>query len=174
MELTLSRKSKHSAEHMLVNFIERNKRLPKNMTEIKKSSRFSPGCGSKSLIKGLPQDLVTGIFAAIISAIVCICISYFSESTILKASPLAVSYVIVGLTSSLLIHTSEKMEVVIKPAEKLLTNIAQLATTTKKVEDKDIILAYRVASIWFQKIYPEFYNEEEDVFLEQLKVNKKF
>ena len=43
-------KSKHSAKHMMVNFLEMNKRLPKNIEEVKKSSRFSPDCGSRKLI----------------------------------------------------------------------------------------------------------------------------
>ena len=173
LELTLARKSKHSAEHMLVNFIERNKRLPKNMAEIKKSSRFSPGCGSKSLINGLSEIFIAGAFAAVLSAIVSSCVSYFYDNIVLNVIILPVFYYIVYSIVCLLIRKFEKMKIVIEPVEKLLTNIAQLATTNKKVEDKDIILAYRVASVWFQVVYPEFYNKDEDVFLEQLKVNIK-
>ena len=56
------------------------------------------------------------------------------------------------------------LDFVIKPTKKVLTNIAQCANTTSKVKDRDIILAYSVAKPWLQVVYPEFYNENEDIF----------
>ena len=54
---------------------------------------------------------------------------------------------------------------VINPIKRALTNIAQCGNTTKNVKDKDILLAYRVASVWMQVVYPEFYKKDEDVFM---------
>lgn len=74
MLLTPALKSKHSAEHMMVNFLEINKRLPKNIAEVKKSSRFSPNCGCRQLIKIIVKvfilSIVSTIFAVIVSGIV--------------------------------------------------------------------------------------------------------
>ena len=59
------------------------------------------------------------------------------------------------------------LDFIIKPIKKVLTHIAQCANTTSKVKDRDIIFAYSVAKPWLQVVYPEFYNENEDIFWKQ-------
>lgn len=62
-----NKKSKHSAEHMMVNFLEINKRLPKNIEEVKKYSRFSSECGSRKLIEGIVEELIRSIIATVLT-----------------------------------------------------------------------------------------------------------
>lgn len=75
-------KSKHSAEHMMVNFLENNKRLPQNMQEVRKSSRFSTDCGSRNLIKGIAEDLISKILASILAVAANALYLVFFENTI--------------------------------------------------------------------------------------------
>jgi hypothetical protein len=62
-------------------------------------------------------------------------------------------------------HKYNKLDFIIKPIQKVLNIIVQCSNTTKKVDDNDIIMAYCAAREWLKIVYPEFYNEEEDIFL---------
>lgn len=80
-----SLKSKHSAEHMVVNFLEINMRLPKNAEEVKSYSRFSKDCGSKQLVSDIAERFVGNILAAIFAVIVkTIIISIFGKSWLIE------------------------------------------------------------------------------------------
>lgn len=160
-----TQKSKHSAEHMMVNFLENNKRLPKNMQEIRKSSRFSKDCGSRDLIKGIAEELVSKILASILAVVANALYLVFFENTIGELIVFLGVYYLTSFIVGRLLKKHGKMGFIIKPLKRVLTNIAQCANTTKKVEDKDIILAYCVARVWMQVVYPEFYKQEEDVFM---------
>lgn len=172
METAPAIKSKHSAEHMMVNFLEINKRLPKNIEEVKKSSRFSPECGSRELIKGIAEELIRSIVATIFTVIVSVIVSHFSSNSVTNAIVFLSTYYLVKFVVGKAIKKYGALNFIIKPIKKVLTNIAQCANTTSKVKDRDIILAYSVAKPWLQVVYPEFYNEDEDIFWKQyFKVN---
>lgn len=168
METAPALKSKHSAEHMMVNFLEINKRLPKNIEEVKKSSRFSPECGSRELIKGSAERFIRGIVATIFTVIVL----HFSSNSVTNVIIFLFTYYLVNFVVGKAITKYGALNFIIMPIKKVLTNIAQCANTTSKVRDRDIILAYSVAKTWLQVVYPEFYNKSEDIFWKQyLKVN---
>lgn len=172
METAPAVKSKHSAEHMMVNFLEINKRLPKSIEEVKKSSRFSPECGSRELIKGIAEELIRSIVATIFTVIVSIVVSHFSSNSATYVIVFLAAYFLVKFVVGRAITKYGALSFIVKPIKKVLTNIAQCANTTSKVKDRDIILAYSVAKPWLQVVYPEFYNENEDIFWKQyLKVN---
>ena len=167
METNPALKSKHSAEHMMVNFLEMNKRLPKNIEEVKKSSRFSPDCGSRKLIKGIAEELIQSIIATLFTVIVSMIVSKFSSDAITYVIVFVFTYYSIKLVIGKVIIKNSTLDFIINPIKKVLTNIAQCANTTSKVKDKDIILAYSVAKPWLQVVYPEFYNENEDIFWKQ-------
>ncbi len=175
METAPKVKSKHSAEHMMVNFLETYKRLPKSIEEIKKSSRFSPECGSRELIEGIAEELIRSIVATIFTVIVSVVVSHFSSNSATSATyaiMFLATYFLVKFVVGKAITKYGALNFIVKTIKKVLTNIVQCANTTSKVKDKDIILAYSVARPWLQVVYPEFYNENEDIFWKQyLKVN---
>lgn len=166
-------KSKHSAEHMMINFLETNKRLPKNIEEVKKSSRFSTECGSRKLIKGIAENFIRNIVTTIFTFIVSIvAVLLFSSNSVTYFNVSLVTYFLVNFVVGKAIAKYDALNFVIKPIKKALTYIPQCANTTSKVKDSDIILAYFAAKSWLQIVYPEFYNENEDIFWKQyLKVN---
>lgn len=167
MEMAPKVKSKHSAEHMMVNFLEINKRLPKSIEEVKKSSRFSPECGSRELIKGIAEELIQSIVATIFTVIVSVVVSHFSSNSATYVIVFFATYFLVRFVVGKAITMYGALSFIVKPIKKVLTNIAQCAITTSKVKDRDIILAYSVARQWLQVVYPEFYNENEDIFWKQ-------
>lgn len=168
MQVSPTLKSKHSAEHMMVNFLETYKRLPKNFEEIKKSSRFSPKCGSRKLINGIAEDFIRSILAVTSAGIV----SLFFPSNY------EIIFLLIYFLVSFIIRKAIKkygiLSFIINPINKVLTNIAQCSNTTNRVKDNDIILSYFVASVWLQVVYPEFYDKNTNTFWKQyLKVNNQ-
>ena len=169
-----SLKSKHSAEHMMLNFLEINKRLPKNIEEVKKTSRFSSECGSRDLIEGYSEDLICDIIAIIFAMSVrSIVVSNFSAMFLTNEIVLLGMYYLVRYVVGKVITKYGALNFIIERIENVLTNIVQCANTTSKVKDRDIILAYCVAKRWMQEVYPEFYDEKEDVFWKFIPKNYK-
>ncbi len=165
-------KSKHSAEHMMVNFIEINKRLPKSVEEVKKYSRFSQNCGSRKQIDGITEKLISSIVATIVTVIVGIIISHFSSNSLAYAIVFLSTYFLIKFVVGKAITKYGALTFIIQPIKRVLTNIVQCANTTSKVKDRDIMLAYFAAKPWLREVYPEFYNENEDIFWKKyVKVN---
>lgn len=163
-----SLKSKHSAEHMMVNFLEKYKRLPKSIEELKKSSRFASDCGSRKIIKGFTEDFLSFLFGGIILIIADYFLSSLLENIIVYTIILVLIYILGYFLSSIVLKKCKKIQFVVGAIENLLNNIVQCANTTKKVKDIDLVLAYFAAKAWMLHVYPEFYNEKEDTFVENL------
>ena len=158
----ISLKSKHSAEHMMCNFLEEKKRLPKDISEIKNISRFTDDCGSRKITIGYISDFIQNVFISLIS----VCIgSYITQSSKNDMLVFIFIYIVIGFIVWIL-KKSNKLYFIIKPVNKILNNLVQCCNTTRKVEDNDIVLAYYVAKEWMKIVYPEFYNEDEDTFYE--------
>lgn len=156
-----SLKSKHSAEHMIVNFLQQNKRLPKNLKEFQKSSRFSIDCGSRKKIREFIGNFIQSIFAAIISIVLSILYFKITKTDLLSHTIFAITYFIIFYGIGILIHKYHKLNFIITPIENMLNNVIQCFNTTKKVDNRDLQLAYYAAEEWLQIVYPEFYNEED-------------
>lgn len=118
MKIAPAIKSKHSAEHMMVNFLEINKRLPKNIEEVKKSSRFSPECGSRELIKGIAEELIRSIIATIFTAIVSIIVSHFSSNFLTNIIVFLSTYYLVKFVVGKAITKYGALNFIIKPIKK--------------------------------------------------------
>ena len=156
----------------MVNFLETNKRLPKNIDEVKKSSRFSSKCGSRELITGISENFIRGIIASVFAVLYIAIESHFSSySTTNETVPILIYYFVRFLVKKA-ITKYNAFKFIINHIEKVLINIVQCANTTSKVKNKDIFLAYCSARSWLQFVYPQFYNENEDIFWKQyFKVN---
>lgn len=160
-------KSKHSAEHMMANFLEKNKRLPQNMKEIKETSRFRVECGSRKKIQDSVEIFVQNILAVIIA----ICIDNLAfqnfQKGLIYGIIFTVTYLIISYGVWILIHKYNKLRFIIKPIENMLNNVVQCSNTTTKVRNSDLQLAYYAAKHWLQIVYPEFYSEDDnDIFNE--------
>ncbi|MDO5557180.1 MAG: hypothetical protein Q4G05_02930 [Clostridia bacterium] len=163
MSTNFKLKSKHSAEHMAVNFLEINKRLPRDIGEIKKMSRFSADCGCRHYLKDVEVNFISSMLTTLILIVICAMLPNFIPSYIIDII-LIITFFILSSLIGKIIKKYELFNFIIKPINKILVNIMQCANTTKKVKDKDIILAYSVAKYWLQIVYPELCNSDDDLF----------
>lgn len=161
-----SLKSKHSAEHMMANFLEKNKRLPTNMDEIKETTRFCIDCGSRELIRGYTEDFIQSGVTSILAVVIASCITQNCENGIILGIIFFIFYITIAYFVGILMRKYGKLDFLIEPIQDLLNNIIQCCNTTKNVKDEDIILAYYAAKYWMKIVYPEFYVEDEDNFNE--------
>lgn len=163
-------KSKHSAEHMMANFLENNKRLPINMEEFKKTTRFCHDCGSRKRVREIVQSFIEGIISAfliifltsimnkicnnlnVIIVLIITFVIYFGAIYVLRK---LINYGILNF--------------IVEPVLNITNNIIQCSNTTKKVEDNDILLAYLAAKYWMKVVHPEFYIEDDSFYNECIK-----
>lgn len=161
-----SLRSKHSAEHMMANFLKIHKRLPRNLEEFKETSRFSTNCGSRKMIDGIAENFIRDILASIIWVVVSSFIFCFYENITAEIAIIIFLglYYFTIFVLNIFINKRKKMTFIINPMKRVLTYIVQYGNTTLKVKDGDIMLAYCVAREWIQVVYPEFYNKDDDIF----------
>ena len=158
----LSLKSKHSAEHMIVNFLEKNSRLPKNFQEIKSASRFSKYCGNRfeaiELVHIVMRDVISVSLSIFIETL--IVKIFFQDIEDVNVVLLIVVFVIISYG----VHFAN-FKLVEKGRYKLiiqgLNYFLQCFKTTRKVNDKDILLAFYAAKFWMLIVYPEFYTDSK-------------
>ena len=162
---TPSIRSKHSAEHMMVNFLEKNARLPKNFKEFKSASRFHKNCGSANRIRNLAMHAIVAIISIPFCNAIDLLIFYNLENvneTICNIVIIAVRLVVVPLNIEL--AEAGIYDLIIYPFQKLLSYILQCFNTTNKVKDEDILVAFYTAKFWLKNTYPEFYNDTDELY----------
>lgn len=157
-----SLKSKHAAEHKMANFIKYNKRLPKNMEEIKRTSRFSLYCGSRASFYRIVEDFIKNMFVIIITIATKNWVQYMCGYIIVYPIIYLVYFLIIRVIFDKKIEENHVYKNIVEATSILLGYILQCVNTTSKVEDKDIFLAYSVAKIWMQIVYPEYYNPNDE------------
>lgn len=167
MFLSHSIRSKHSAEHMMANFLEKNNRLPRSMEEMMSSSRFTVDCGSR---KKIHYDVEMSI-VFLISAILSYPIVTFLIQPKCKNESLEFFLSMIVLTSMGLCYNyfkfAKKLRFLVKIVENALNYVMQLVNTTKNVTEKDLQIAYCAANLWLWAVYPQFYSEEDNIFREK-------
>lgn len=156
-------RSKHSAEHMMVKFIEANNRMPVSIAEVKKYSRFSLECGSRFYVQSKAEIFSICITTAVITIIFSIIIqSLFPNSGLVLIISMLVYFVLLFLMMKLSEKNKKILEKIIRPIKNILIVINQLTLTTRNVRDQDLVLAYLAAREWMIIVYPEFYDRERD------------
>ena len=161
-----SQKSKHSAEHMMCNFLEKNCRLPKNFQEIKNTSRFCKTCGSKKKTIEITQTVVENISSVLITAILVVIIFavIFHNTENISDIILCIAYLVTFSTVYFInVKLTEKgvYNFIINPIQLGCNYFLQCCNTTKNVKDTDLLLAFYAAKVWLSIVYPEFYSDEE-------------
>lgn len=149
-------KSKHSAEHMMVNFIEKHKRMPHSLEELKTASRFSYACGTRDRVESCARVTAQLLISTVLA--------YLSEFLFNSQSARCICYLIVYFVVYILIgyltQSDKCLYFLIKPLKRLYNYAGQLGNTTRKVQDEDLKLAYSVCSVWIYLVYPEFYKDD--------------
>lgn len=156
-------KNMHSAEHMIANFMEKNKRLPNSIKELKNSSRFHKNCGSRKRINEIIEEQASILISIVLTFFISsLCVK--TESFVISILALAIIYVFVGLIVKICIEViynkleNYGKEITIKPLNILL----QYFITSKDVPEMDLLIAYVSAKKWMNKKYPQFYTENKE------------
>lgn len=153
-------KSKHSAEHMMCNFIKKNRRLPREWNEIRKSARFSSSCGSVRRMKSLAERTVFYILYGILFSCIGIMADLFIQNEKVLVILYGINIFLIHVVTLYLIKKYKIFNYLIKGLQRLYGHFLQYGNTTKNVKQKDILLAYKVASIWWQIVYPEYCDKD--------------
>lgn len=143
-----NKRSKHTAEHKLANILEKLQRLPNNFDEIEQMTRFSKDCGNKEK-KKIYEDYAKGILGAIFYVLISIVVFIQRKMEISVLDILCFS----------VIHFL--LEVIfLKPLSLLINMLFQVASTTRKPDENDLMLAWIVAKEWMKEEYPEYFQED--------------
>ena len=136
--------SNHSAEHMVINFIKKNHRIPNNLSELRLASRFEKYCTSYQY---LSQDSLTHIASYFVTYVLFFLL-------IILDLPIIFSifiFLIFGFIKDKICRP------IIKSLSTLGSYIIQYkVSTTKNVSDESLITAYIAANMWFSITH---YNE---------------
>lgn len=143
-----NKRSKHTAEHKLVNILEKLQRLPNNFDEIEKMTRFSKDCGDEEE-KKIYEDYAKGILRAV---------SYILVSPIVlieRKIEISLFDILCFFAFRFLLEA-----IFLKPLSLLINMLSQVASTTRKPDEKDLMLAWSVAEEWMKEEYPEYFQED--------------
>lgn len=158
-------RSKHSAEHMMANFLETNQRLPRSIEEVKSASRFCEDCGTRKLISGNSELFFSKLSAFIVSIIASGICNHFSDNKIIHLTVVSVTFCLVSIVARIILDKYKKTEKLTEPLTIACSKLIQRINTTSKVKDRDIILAFCAARAWLELVYPEYCTEDDDLFI---------
>lgn len=141
---SFSLRSKHSAEHMIVNFLEHNNRLPYNIMDLRECSRFSYNCSTCIHVEKYSRFFVHYLLIFLILFIV----EFFDLNYICTFILILIFLIITTYT--------DDFKILYKNLSKVVCHFIQYFNTTQYVTDEDLVFAYLVAQEWMKIVYPEF------------------
>ena len=150
-------KSKHGAEHSMINFMIKHDRLPKTLTEVRTASRFSLDCGSRNEIKGRAERYLATLSSLIVSIILQKLIEQKLDN-IIAIVILFVSFILLEIIFVKIIRKKNLLYPVTKWIEDQLTMLLQVFNT-RGTTDHNILVAYCVAIAWFENFIKTNENE---------------
>ena len=167
-------KSKHTAEHMIINFIQKNRRLPRNTQEYKRASRFNDDCGSIKKIRYEINEFLQNMITIIIVLLIEIFVIKIQQ-VIKLSSSIDYDYVYVYVYVYAYIYMTvfyvvrkmlkdNRFKVIRRKTEIIINKIIQCSNTTKNVKERDLELAYCAAEQWMKIVYHEYYEENDNIF----------
>ena len=158
---TFLERSKHSAEHMMSNFLEANSRLPKNIQEIKSVSRFSKSCGSRFIMGDFAKNIIPYIISLLEALICTVILSQIEKCSNFFLMLFAIIFNLKLCINYILLQNG-KYDNIINKINQWLNYFFQCCntTTTKKVRQDDILVAFYAAKYWLKIVYPEFFSDD--------------
>lgn len=141
---SFSLRSKHSAEHMIVNFLQHNNRLPYNIMEFRDYSRFSYNCSTCIYV----EDSSITFVQLLIMFLIFFIAQFFNLNDLCVVFLMFIFFIIAIYTNV--------FKILYKNLSKIVCIFIQCFNTTRHVTDEDLIFAYLVAQEWMKIVYPEF------------------
>lgn len=147
-------KSNHAAEHMIINFLKRHHRLPRNMRELRRASQVDVYCDTKDSVLVCPVHTVIAFLIVSVANLIVsllLTISHSSNSFILCSCT-------IFLFIAYIICVKEKIgyKTFGDFFFTIMSCIIQYRTMPKKnVTKESLIMAYITAANWFLVVFPK-------------------
>lgn len=161
-------RSKHSCEHKVIEFVLKNKRLPQTINELKKTTRFTIDCGCKQRVVGFSDIYIMIIVSFIIAFGVALLVDTYVGYWVVMDLLFGLFFIILlfSLNLTLIFGLSPKFKKLSSSLNKYFIYFIELANTTSKPREIDYFVAYYAAKVWVISLHPEFYDSQEDTFLD--------
>ena len=147
-------KSNHAAEHMIINFLKRYHRLPRNMRELRRASQVDVYCDTKDSVLVCPVHTVIAFLIVSVANLIVsllLTISHSSNSFILCSCT-------IFLFIAYIICVKEKIgyKTFGDFFFTIISCIVQYRTMPKKnVTKESLLMAYITAANWFFVVFPK-------------------
>ena len=147
-------KSNHAAEHMIINFLKRHHRLPRNMRELRRASQVDVYCDTKDSVLVCPVHTVIAFLIVSVANLIVsllLTISHSSNSFILCSCTifLFIAYIIC-VKEKIGYKTFGNFFFI------MISCIVQYRTMPKKnVTKESLLMAYITAANWFFVVFPK-------------------
>lgn len=155
---TAKLKDYHSAEHKMYDFITNNGRLPFSLQELKKSNRFQVDCSSLNSFINYLSSYCAYLRAYSIFVIGIYLGLFFRSSFSILTKLFVFLFVLIIVIGKK--RYPKIWKTFLLSFYSYANFFCQLFTTTKKVSDDALILAYYLAKIYIKEEYPEYLEEE--------------
>ena len=147
-------KSNHAAEHMIINFLKRHHRLPRNMRELRRASQVDVYCDTKDSVLVCPVHTVIAFLIVSVANLIVsllLTISHSSDGFILCSCT-------IFLFIAYIICVKEKIgyKTFGDFFFTIISCIVQYRTMPKKnVTKESLLMAYIAAANWFFVVFPK-------------------
>lgn len=150
-------KSKHSAEHMMYNYLEQNRRMPSSIYELKKSSRFSKECGSVYRMQKCAESFVKSLIGLIAILLASGIVQRLTNNQQIREFFVICVFFSMLIFTSIMIDKNSKFKKLVDLVSIQIGKLLQLGNTVpkNKVKKEDYELVFYVAREWMQIVYPE-------------------
>lgn len=150
-------KSKHSAEHMMCNYIEKYQTYPKSIKELRKVSRFTLGCGGlygDFILEENMTLLISNILIMIISVDIINRTQFIDKFMIYTIRGLLFSIIFLTLIFLAMCLGREVLKYLIYS---ILITFSQVINTLpkRKIKYKDLKMAQMLSKKFFEWQYPD-------------------
>ena len=156
-------RGKHSAEHMMIKYMEENNQIPTKLSEVRKYSPLNLSCGSRFNVETEAENFSLSLISIVITIVFSLMIQWIFNNPGLTLITAMLAYIILSFGIPILYRKNKNIfSQIVKPIKNTIILINQLTLTSRKVKDDDLLLAYLAARMWMMIVYPEFYDSERD------------
>lgn len=154
---SVAEKSKHSAEHMMCNYIEKYQTYAKNVKDLKRCSRFSTECGGFYGDRILEENLSIMISSSLIVLFLTKVLNVLSSTKLLKPNDIPQAIDITAILMGAFLVIWLLIDFFSLMLCNLLVLLSQFITTLpkKKIKYKDLKMAQLLSKEFIEWQYPD-------------------
>lgn len=161
-------KRNHSVEHMIVDFINTKRRLPKNLEELKAFPHRSIYCGTTGNIIGFISISIEYFIILMLYLLVKMIFSNSIEISSIIEKYESISYIIVFVTVMIIATKSNLNNILFLNMSRKISVFIQKWTTSPNYTDENLVIAYFIAEYWAELFNCELLNDVDTEYWKKL------